>query len=177
MKLLNRFVKFGIPVIGLILISSCGSSSLPVIPRAINTVAPVTFNDLNLKSEDYTLLNTSKAVATVQAKYSKNKVEISTDGFTIKYNIKNGIWLFDKCEGVATIGYLKNIATQSSAYIFPEELARRIAIYRLINNVKMDDADGVIEPVVSTNVSTTGKNTVTYVSTAQGKLIKLKSKK
>jgi len=177
MKLLNNLVRFGIPVAALIVISACGGQKLTVIPKAVNTVAPVSFNDLNLKSGDYTLVNTATAEATVVAKFKKNEVTVSSEDFSITYNIVNGGWYFKECDGVARLGYLTNVISDANALLFPEDIARRLAIYRLINEVKMEGADGIIEPVVSTNVQKTGSKTVTYTSTAEGKLIKLKSNK
>ncbi len=181
MKLFNNLVRFGIPVAALVVISACGVPKINVIPKAVNTVAPVSFNDLNLKSGDYTLVNTATAEATVVAKYKKDKkkheVTVSSEDFSITYNIVDGGWYFKECDGVARLGYLTNMISDANALLFPEDIARRLAIYRLINEVKTEGADGIIEPIVSTNVQKTDSNTVTYTSTAEGKLIKLKSNK
>ena len=59
----------------------------------------------------------------------------------------------------------------------PEELSRRMAIYRAINMVQQYGADGIIEPTVSTNVEEVKKDVVVYKTTVTGKIIKLKTNK
>ena len=56
----------------------------------------------------------------------------------------------------------------------PEYVVRNLAIYRLINASKVRGADGIIEPVISTNVEQRG-NDIVFKTTATAKLIKLKT--
>ena len=181
MKILNNFVRFGIPVIGIILISSCGvKQPLSVIPRAVNTVSTVTFRDLNLKTGDYDLINTVTSDATISVEYKSDKITVrcEDDDFSLVYKLVNGAWIVDKYTGVARFGYLANDDKYMTTSLYsPEDIVRRLAIYRLINNVQQHGADGLIEPTVSTNVAQTGKNNVTFTTHAEGKLIRLKAKK
>ncbi len=182
MKLLNNLVKFGIPAIGMILISSCGSTQRTVIPQAVNTVSTVTFRDLNLKTGDYYLLNKVNADATINVEYKSDdhiQIQCVEDDFTLIYKKdKTGAWTIDKFSGVARMGYLTNDDRNMSTSLYnPEDIVRRLAIYRLINSVQQQGADGLIEPTISTNVVQTGKKTVTFTTHAEGKLIRLKSTK
>ena len=62
---------------------------------------------------------------------------------------------------------------ETVSLIQPEEIVRRLAMYRLINVAKANGADGIIEPIVSTNVEQTGKNDILYKTTVEAKIIKL----
>lgn len=181
MKLLNNLVRFGIPVIGIILISSCGSRQpLTVIPQAVNTVSTVTFSDLRLQRNDYDLINTVTADATINVEYRSDKITVNSvdDDFSLTYKLVNGVWTVDKYSGVARFGYLVNDdKNMSTSFYNPSEIVRQIAVYRLINNVQQNGADGLIEPTISTNVAQTGKHNVTYTTHAEGKLIRLKPNK
>ncbi len=46
-------------------------------------------------------------------------------------------------------------------------------MYRLINVAKTNGADGIIEPIVSTNVEQSGKDDILYKTTVEAKIIKL----
>ena len=67
----------------------------------------------------------------------------------------------------------------------PEDIARRIALYRLINLVREQGGDYVIEPVYSINAEGESINkafgnkkiTITYMTTVSGKAIRLKTTK
>ena len=53
-------------------------------------------------------------------------------------------------------------------------MVRNLAIYRIINAAKVRGADGIIEPVISTNVEQRGRDIV-LKTTVSAKLIKLKT--
>ncbi len=181
MKILNKLVHFGIPVIGLIIISACGSSRPALIPEAVNTVNTVTFRDLNLRNGDYQLLNRATADATVQVYYkSKKEMVISCpdDDFSVTYVGGVGAWTLKESTGVAKFGYLANDdVNMSKGFYSAENIVRRIAIYRLINLVQQQGADGIIEPTVSTNVAQSNKKTIIFNTHAEGKMIRLNSSK
>lgn len=181
MSILNKLVKFGIPALSIFLISSCKSFQRTVIPQAVNTVSTVTFRDLNLQKGEYDLLNKVSSDATITVEYkSKNYIVVrcQDDDFSISFKQLNGAWILDKFTGVARLGYLTNDDRNMSTSLFsPEDIVRRFAIYRLINNVQQKGADGLIEPTISTNVVQTGKKTLTFTTHAEGKLIRLKSTK
>lgn len=79
-----------------------------------------------------------------------------------------------KFKGIFKVGYLHNDHANAS-FSNPEDLARKLAVYRLINISNEMGADGIIEPVVSTNVAQQDNNTVIFKTTVSGKPIRLKT--
>ena len=160
--------------------TSCISLQTTVPPKAINTVNPVSLDELNLKREDYQILQTITAESNVILNYkSSTDIEIKDEAgeFKVKCQIINGTIFFKEQEGVMKLGYLSRDYTSSSTPLHPEEIVRRTAIYRLINTAQENGADGVIEPTISTNIEQVGKNSVMYKTTVSGKIIKLKTDK
>ncbi len=162
------------------LMTSCGSSKGTIIPQAVNTVNTVGFKELNLKRGDYEVMKTVTAEAVVVAKYRKTSITIeSGDGeFMIRYELgKTGKWSPAKYRGVACLGYLSSdyLNNTMSSAVVPEEIARKMAIYRLVNEVDILGGDGIIEPVVSTNVSGNDRDDITYRTVAKGKVVRLKT--
>lgn len=160
--------------------TSC-TSSYKIIPKAVNTVNSVGLSELNLKhGSDYTIMNTTTAEAAVYYSESIGRISIREENneFEIIYteDKKTGKWGISTCKGIARFGFLSNDygSTSLGYQISPEDIVRKLAIYRLINAVKAIGADGVIEPVVSTNVEQRGRDIV-FKTTASGKLIKLKT--
>lgn len=161
----------------LIIATSCGTQSA-IIPKALNTVCTASFADLNLTRKDYQILNTVTAEAVVinhSTPYSV-KLEDPDGEFSLTYTKTKLGW---ECRhsGVVRLGYLGNdYRYDGSDMISAEDLARRLAIYRLINVAKQNGADGIIEPTVSTNVEQDGKKIV-LKSTVSAKIIKLNTNK
>lgn len=169
------------------LLTSCGSNNMLVIPKAVNTVNAVSLDELNLTRADYQIINTVSADATIVYSEAYNgslrKIECPEEDFELIYrlNPKTG-W---QCEyvGIVKLGYLANDHRLPSDMIMnPEEVVRRLAIYRLINLAKLEGADGVIEPIVSTNIDNGDSDKkskkikdVVFKTTVSAKLIKLKS--
>lgn len=163
-----------------IFFTSC-TSSYKIIPKAVNTVNSVGLKELNLKhGSDYTIMNTTTAEATVYYSESIGKISIREENneFEIIYteDKKTGKWSISTCKGIARFGFLSNDygSTSLSDQISPEDIVRKLAIYRLINATKVKGADGVIEPVISTNIEQRGRDIV-FKTTASAKLIKLSS--
>ena len=167
-------------------LSSC--KSLSVIPQATNTVATATFADLNLVRDDYIVLNTITAEATLNAHFTdiSIKVEDPNGDFSMSWvkpkfggsNSGNtGGWVVDKVKGVMCLGYLSNDYGNELFEVgpYPHWIVRRLAMYRLINAAKIAGGDGVIEPIISTNVEQ-GKSyrDVVYKTTVSAKVIKIK---
>lgn len=154
--------------------TSCAQRDL-MIPKAVNTVNSVRLSELNLDRKDYKILNTATAEATIM--YTENstgtsiKIVSENNEFILNYVLGKNGWSC-KYSGIVKFGYLANDYGISSDILQPEEVARRLAIYRLINTVKQNGADGVIEPVISTNVSSKGR-VVTYKTTVSAKMIVL----
>lgn len=160
------------------LFTSC--TTYTIIPKAINTVNSVRLEELNLKhNSDYTIVNTTTSEATViysEKVGEKIKIKEENGEFEITYerDKKSGKYYISECKGVARFGFLSNDygSTSLSDNISPEDIVRKLAIYRLINAAKVRGADGVIEPVISTNVEQRGKDIV-LKTTVSAKLIKL----
>lgn len=94
------------------------------------------------------------------------------ESFRLEYAWVKDKWQLCNWEGVVKVGFLSNenddLFVPKSAAI----VAKRLAIYKLINEAQMKGADGVIEPIISMNMARNGKRYY-YKTTASGKLIKL----
>lgn len=153
-----------------------------IIPQAVNTINSVNLSELNLThGTDYTIMNTITAEAIVlyseQRKGQVVTIKEENDEFSIVYTFdsETQTWARTNFNGIARFGYLSNDYGQTfSLSINPEYVVRNIAIYRLINQAKVRGADGVIEPIVSTNVEQRGKDIV-FKTTVSAKMIKLKT--
>ena len=78
-------------------------------------------------------------------------------------------------EGIARFGFLSNdYGYINTNKVSPEYIVRNLAIYRLVNQAKVRGADGVIEPVISTNAEGSG-NTIIFKTTVSAKMMKLNS--
>ena len=164
-----------------IAMSSC-RSALSVIPQATNTIAPISFGDLNLERKDYIVLNTISAEATLNAHSSDGTVRVDdpTGEFSLTWekDRKTGEWSPERIKGIVRLGYLSNDYDEELFNIppYPHWIVRRLAIYRLINAAKIAGGDGVIEPIISTNVEQGRSNSdVVYKTTVSAKLIKIKT--
>ncbi len=156
--------------------SSCKSTM--IIPQAYNTVNSVNFSELNLERKNYEVINTITAEATVkyENKWGQITIQEENSEFELFYRTeKDGSLSLMKYDGVLKIGSLTNDDLQGEPVFArnPESLARSLAIYRLINLAKEQGADGVIEPLVSTNVEQRGKE-VYFQTTVSAKLVKIK---
>lgn len=166
----------------LILLVVSTSCSQVILPRAINTVNAVSLDELNLARADYKILNTVNADAVVYYSTSVDgkivTIQCHEDDFALKYTKTKKGWR-SEFKGVAKLGYLANdYAGSNEQMVVPEEVARRLAIYKLINEVKLVGADGVIEPIISTNVEN-GKSAreVVFKTSVSAKIIKLNTNK
>ena len=160
--------------------TSC-RSVLSVIPQATNTVAPISFGDLNLERKDYIILNTISAEATLTAHFTDETVKVDDPSgeFSLAWekDKKTGEWNPKRIKGIVRLGYISNDYDEELFNIppYPHWIVRRLAIYRLINAAKIAGGDGVIEPVISTNVEQGRSNRdVIYKTTVSAKLIKIK---
>lgn len=164
-------------------LTSCGSiSSLSLMPTAVNTVKSVALDELNLTSNDYEVLDRIEAQASVVVTITANSFVIEDPEGTFQMNyFKQGETLtLASYNGVVRAGYLaRDYGTIDLDN--PDDVVRRIAIYRLINLCKEQDGDGIIEPIISTNVeeSKSGRSTtvVTFRCTVSGRVVKLKTAK
>jgi hypothetical protein len=171
-----------ITILGALALSSC---KLAIVPKAINTVNSVGLSELNLERDDYKILNTISAEATITYRQLGNIIKISdaNGDFEITYkrsfSFRHGVtWNYKSFKGIARYGFLSNDYGKTHNYndITPEQIARHIAVYRLINACKVAGGDGVIEPIVSTNVGQEGRNII-FKTTVSAKVIKLNTNK
>lgn len=166
-------------------LSSCGSMRVPVskssmIPKAINTVNSVSLQELNLKhGVDYKILNTvtSEAVVTYSVSGNVTLIQEANGEFALSFitDKKTGEQSV-KCDGVARYGFLSKDYGSTQFSDNPEYVSRNLAVYRLINAVKVANADGVIEPLISSNVEQHGKSII-IKTIATAKLVKLNTDK
>ena len=171
-----------IGVITMTLMTSCKTKT--IIPMAMNTVNAVGLEEMNLVRDDYQILNTVTADAEVIFRENNNNMYLKDANgdfsITLKRGKMFGQWYFKKFTGIARFGFLKNDYDAKdvdySIYLQPGTVARNMAIYRIINASKISGADGVIEPVVSTNIEQRGRDIV-FKTTVSAKLIKLKTDK
>lgn len=173
---------FAVAVVA-IAMSSCRTVA---VPKAVNTVHPVGWEELNLVRKDYIILNTTTAEASVIYSRSSKYIKISDANREFvatfkKAKIKNhfgkkteGWYLYD-VDGIVRIGFLKNDYDEDEVMLEcnPSWFSRKMAVYRLINAAKVAGADGIIEPIISTNIEQVGRNVI-FKTTVSGKLIKLK---
>ena len=178
----KKISYFFVVAVVAIAMSSCRSVA---VPKAVNTVHPVGWEELNLTRKDYIILKTVSADASVSWTETSKRLKISDENgeFVATFKKEKMKTMFgkeigfrlDDVKGIVRIGLLKNdynvddLGLQADPYWF----SRNMATYRLINAAKMAGADGIIEPIVSTNVEQIGKKIV-FKTTVSGKLIKLK---
>ena len=170
-----------IALLSLILITSC-SSSRSLIPKAVNTVKTVSFKELNLTNKDYSILDRVEVSATILVDISPNSYTIhdEANSFRLLYTKNKDQINLTAYEGVIRAGYLaqdyQTVDLQS-----PEDLVRRLAIYRLINLVQEQAGDGIIEPIISTNIeekkTSWNNSTIILNTTVSGKVVVLKTSK
>lgn len=162
----------------MLMLASCSGTRNLVVPHAVSTADAIPATALNLKKGDYDILNTISESASVTAKYSGKSLKVTSgDGdfsYFFAYNAKSG-WSLKSFSGSANFGYLLNENSCMDEMPQAEEFARRVAIAKLIEQVKDYGADGVLEPIVTTRVSNAGHNTIEYQATATAKIVKIHS--
>ena len=163
--------------------SSCRTVA---VPKAVNTIHPVGWQELNLTRKDYIILNTATAEASVTYQKTSKRITISDVNkefvatfkrvkFKNAFGKKSEGWYLYDVDGIIRIGFLKNDYDEDEVELVnnPSWFSRKMATYRLINAAKVAGADGIIEPIISTNIEQMGRHVV-FKTTVSGKLIKLK---
>lgn len=180
---MKKVTLITITLAGLMFATAC-SSSRSLMPTAVNTVKSTSFNELNLTSNDYDILDRIEAQSTIFAKIDNNSYTVydEENTFRLLFSKNKDEVTLEKYEGVMRAGYLsRDYAAINLKQPQPEEIARRVAIYRLINLVQEQGGDGIIEPVIATNVEETksswNSTTIAYRTTVSGKIVKLKTSK
>ena len=158
--------------------------------KVANIQPYMTSNDLAIITLTFTqrppddLIENIEASATIEATvYGKGYTLKDPQGdFTIKIK-KDGkvfggvpVTEIKSSSGVLRLGYLANDYADYQRND-PEDIARKLAKYRLIQLAKEKGADGVIEPIITMNIEQTGWNKYTYYCTVSAKAIKLIEKR
>lgn len=162
-------------------ITSCASTSRTVIPQAVNSIKAVSFEELNLTNKDYDVLARVEASARIEVEFDNSSWTAKDPDGTFELKVTkdpNTGTSTVTIKGVVRAGYLFSQNGYNLDHEQPGDLALRMAIYRLINIVKEQGGDGIIEPVVSTGVEETKRGSViTYITTVSGKPVRLKNTK
>ena len=176
----KRIIQICAAILIVLTLASCGSTC-NLIPQASSTIKYASFEELNLTSKDYEVLDRIEVSARIEATFTNTFCTITDPDGTFELHFKkdkNGQWIIDRYSGVVRAGYLSQ-DIDFSAPRTPDEFAHRMAIYRLINLVKEQGGDGIIEPVISTSVeenkSGWGSVKYTLLTTVSGKAIRLKT--
>ena len=152
-------------------------------PIATNSINAIGLSELNLSSGDYSLLKpiTISVVISVEYKGKRHKIiQCEDEDFTLEYKWgkrDNGSygWKIQDWEGVVKLGFLSNSIGALTHDLSAHEAALRLAKYRLISQAQMQGADGVIEPIFSTNVAQSGKK-LFFKTTVTARPLVLKSR-
>ncbi len=156
-----------------------------------STMNPVFFDQLDLKREHYEILKTLTAQAKITITETMGGLKIVEENNEFEA-VVNGPKV-DVKSGVLKFGYLANdigrtskvttspglIKAKQSVQTYvpndPETIARRLAKYRLINEAKAMGGDGVIEPVIASDIAVVNKKTTVIKTTIAAKVIVLKT--
>lgn len=174
-----RFLCLFAVFAGIPLCASAQEFSEP--PIATNTINAVKLSELNLRSSDYELLQQVTETAVVSVDNNRRGFVINCDdeNFMLKYKYvkEGGKWYTELSDwdGVVKLGYLSN---NIDLYVpnRAADVAKGLALYRLISTASQMGADGIVEPMVSMNVAKSGK-TIYFKTTVMGRMIRLKTTK
>lgn len=159
-----------------VMFTSCKSEKSLIVPRSVSTVSAIPMAGLNLAKGDYEILNTVTETAGITAKYDGYTIKIqSTDGdFAYTFRLDGGKgWTLASFKGTASFGYLMTDMNEHVDMPDAEEFARRVAISRLIDQVKDYGGDGVLEPVTTCHANNVDNKTVEYTATVSAKIVKI----
>ncbi len=176
-----RILVVMIAVLVLFVPNVSGRKRATTVPQATNTVNSIRFSELNLEATDYTIMKTITAEAKIvyETNRSGDKIKIkeANSEFLLNYERDDDGITLKSFEGVVRVGYLTNddLRGDPTYYYQPESLARSLAIYRLINQANANGADGVVEPIISTNVEQVG-NALVFLTTVSAKIVRIKVK-
>ena len=174
----KKMKKIYLSVVVVMIAILCNSCvSLNIIPQATNSAGAVAFGELNLNRSEYLVYNTITETATIifDAGLNKNKIYEANKEFSYEVSYdKAGKLIISDIEGVVKLGTFYHTASNEFDPTNAGEIARKLAIFRLNNSAKEAGADYIIEPIVSVNISKTGKSEITYTATATAKLVRIK---
>lgn len=157
-----------------------------VIPKTFSSISRIHYiDDLKLSRENYKIINTETAEASVFSEDYVNAFgkiqgygigEVNGE-FLLKYKSMGSgnetSYKLDSYSGIIKYGTLT--ADFSDFEYEPYALAAGLATYRLINAVQDQGADAVIEPIITVKVGQEGRKVI-YTATISAKLIKINTK-
>lgn len=164
--------------------SSCG---VQLISESVNTINRAPLADLNLDREDYEVLNTLTAEASVVDRtISKKKRQISdiNGEFSVEWQqkmiglfprAKNLRWVCKDFQGILRTGALSDLPYETADHANAYDMVRRLALYRLINQALQEGADAIVEPAYTVSFEQTSRREIVYKATVTAKIIKLKT--
>lgn len=163
----------------LAMLASCSTQKEMVIPRVVSTIGTATFEDLNLQRNDYEIINTVTTEATVSFETNKSGTKIIISGvdddFQLEYTKDKKEGWMCKYTGILKYGYIQNNFPETKVnFVSPEEIVYRLAVYRLVSQMKSAGGDGLVAPSVVTRIEQQG-NMVYFHATAEAKAVKLKA--
>ena len=166
-------------MIGFAMLVSCSTQKETVIPRIVSTIGTATFEDLNLQRNDYEIIKTITAEAAVsyEANRAHTNILISgvDDDFKLEYTKDKKEGWKCKYNGILKYGYIQNnFPATRTDMVSPEEIVYRLAIYRLVSQIKSMGGDGMVAPSVVTRIEQKG-DVVYFYATAEAKSVKLKA--
>lgn len=164
-------------MMGFVILVSCSTQKEMVIPRVVSTIGTATFENLNLQRNDYQIMKTITAEATVSYETNKSGTNIRISGvdddFKLEYTKDKKEGWQCKYKGILKYGYIQNDFPKSQTNVAsPEEIVYRLAIYRLVSQVKSMGGDGLVAPSVVTRIEQKG-DVVYFYATAEAKSVKL----
>jgi hypothetical protein len=154
-----------------------------------NTINTVYWPELMLDRTEYVVLERVTATATVTYDATfrrKPKIIGDNDEFVITVKPYGAVIT----DGVCKFGYLQadiGVTTEVKRGLFkkqgvvsyvpsdPEIVARRLAVYRLINEAKAIGADALIEPIISSDVASTRRKINVIKTTVSAKAVAIKT--
>lgn len=132
-------------------------------PIASNSMKAASLGELNIRSNDYTLLPSITVSTLVSVEYKGKReytirVEENDEEVMLKYrwNSGNQEWELRDWDGIIKLGFLGHdtaLGTPKHATV----VAGRLGLYRLIAQAQTQGADGIVEPIISTNMAKNGK--------------------
>lgn len=189
MRKLTKILSVTLTLSVVIFMSSCITmqpTASKVVPRAFSSISKIHYiDDLKLSRENYKIINTETAEASVFYEEYVNKFgkddgygigEVNGE-FLLKYKaiaVGNDVsYKLDSHTGIIKYGTLTNDFSDFEYEAY--SLAAGLATYRLINAVQDQGADAVIEPIVTVKLGQEGRKII-YTATISAKLIKINTK-
>ena len=177
-------VFFMVVIFCTMLVASCAAPRTYA-PYALSTVSTVSLPQLqhSLERKDYEILNTIKTEAVVKAISRGNSLVIEAESgefINVCNSTEKGlVYNVGESKGTLRYGFIEGLNIKEVDECNGNSMASYLAAYRLINEVKTTDADGIVAPALYVTAEETGDSifsrTITYKVVISAKLIKLKT--